>query len=59
MAESEDAKARRLEKLRDKYRAKRERTGDTPEAEEERGKHVPPSDADAVKQRVGDGIVFS
>jgi hypothetical protein len=59
LAESEDEKARRLGKLRDKYRAKRARPGDTPEAEEERGKHVPPADADAVKKRVGKGVIFS
>jgi hypothetical protein len=59
LAESKDETARRLGRLRDKYREKRARPGDTPEAEKERGKHVPPSDADAVKKRVGNGVIFS
>jgi hypothetical protein len=38
MAESEKEKAGRLKKRREKQQAKRERTGDTPQAAGERGK---------------------
>ena len=56
MAESEKAKAHRLEKLREERRLKRERTGDTPEAEAERRKAAATAaayDADTMKKRVG------
>jgi hypothetical protein len=56
MAESEKAKASRLEKVREKRRLERERTGDTPEAEAERRKTAataPDYDVDAMKKRVG------
>jgi hypothetical protein len=53
MAESEKAKAGRLQKRRETQRAKRERTGDTPEAEAERRKQDKEYDADAMKKRVG------
>ena len=38
---------------REKQRAERERTGDTPEAEAERRKQPKESDADRMKKRVG------
>jgi hypothetical protein len=53
MAESEKAKAGRVQKRRDEQQAKRERTGDTPEAEAERRKQAKESDADTMKKRVG------
>ena len=53
MAESEKAKAGRLQKRREAQQAKRERTGDTPEAESERRTQDKEYDADAMKQRVG------
>jgi hypothetical protein len=56
MAESEQAKASRLEKAREKRRLKRERTGDTPEAEAERRQAAATEadyDADTMKKRVG------
>ena len=45
-----------LEKAREKRRLKRERTGDTPEAEAERSQAAATAadyDADAMKKRVG------
>jgi hypothetical protein len=56
MAESEKAKASRLQTAREKRRLKRERTGDTPEAEAERREAAATAaeyDADAMKKRVG------
>jgi hypothetical protein len=56
MAESEKAKASRLEKAREKRRMKREHTGDTPEAEAERRKAAATAadyDADEMKNRIG------
>jgi hypothetical protein len=56
MAESEKARASRLEKAREKRRLKRERTGDTPEAEAERRAAAATAaeyDADTMKKRVG------
>jgi hypothetical protein len=56
MAESEKAKASRLEKAREKRRLKHERTGDTPEAEAERREAAAKPadyDADTMKERVG------
>jgi hypothetical protein len=53
MAESEKAKANRLEKAREQRRVKRERTGDTPEAKAERRKPSQEYDADEMKKRVG------
>ena len=53
MAESEKAKAGRLQKRRDEQQAKRERTGDTPQAEAERRKQTKEYDADTMKKRVG------
>jgi hypothetical protein len=53
MAESEKAKANRLEKARETRRLKRERTGDTPQAEAERRKQGKEYDADTMKKRVG------
>jgi hypothetical protein len=59
MAESQKAKAQRLEKAREARRLKRERTGDTPEAVAERRKEVQEYDADTVKKRVGNpGATF-
>jgi hypothetical protein len=59
MAESEKAKAKRLEKLREERRLKRERTGDTPEAEAERREQGKEYDGDAAKKRIGRGVIFS
>jgi hypothetical protein len=56
VAESEKAKASRLKKAREKRRLKREHTGDTPEAEAERGKGAATAadyDVDTMKKRVG------
>jgi hypothetical protein len=54
MAENEKAKAGRLQKRRETQQAKRERTGDTPQAEaEKRRKQDKDYDADAMKKRVG------
>ena len=56
MAESEKAKAGRLQKRRETQQAKRERTGDTPQARAERRKQDKQDkeyDADAMKKRVG------
>src|SRR3954452_17268461 len=55
MAESEKAKAGRLQKRREEQQAKRERTGDTLEAQAERQKqaHAEDYDADVMKKRVG------
>ena len=50
MAETEKAKAGRLKKRRDKQQAKRERTGDTPEATAERAKSEKQYDEDALKK---------
>ena len=52
MAESEKEKAGRLQKRREKQQAKRERTGDTPQAaaeRAERAKSGKQSDADRLK----------
>lgn len=59
MAESEKAKAKRLEKLREERRLKRERTGDTPEAEAERRQQGKGHDEDAAKKGIGRGVIFS
>jgi hypothetical protein len=53
MAETEKEKAGRLQKRREKQQAKRERTGDTPQAEAERRKQAEEYDADTMKKRVG------
>ena len=56
MAESEKAKASRLEKARAKRRLKREHTGDTPEAQAERRTAAATAadyDAETMKMRVG------
>ena len=53
MAESEQGKAGRLQKRRETRQAKRERTGDTPQAEAERRKQDKEYDADEMKKRVG------
>ena len=54
MAESEKAKAGRAQKRREEQQAKRERTGDTPQAEAERRKQAKKEyDADTMKKRVG------
>jgi hypothetical protein len=53
MAESEKAKAGRVQKRREEQQAKRERTGDTPQAEAERRKQAKEYDADTMKKRVG------
>jgi hypothetical protein len=53
MAESEKAKASRLQKAREKRRQKREQTGDTPEAIAERREQVQEYDAETMKARVG------
>jgi hypothetical protein len=59
MAESEKAKASRLEKARETRGLKRERTGDTPEAVAERRKAAAPGadyDPETMKQRVGNPV---
>jgi hypothetical protein len=56
MAESEREKAHRLEKLREERRKKAARRGDTPEAKAE---HRKDADVDAVKQRIGNGVIWS
>jgi hypothetical protein len=59
MAESEKAKASRLEKARETRRLKRERTGDTPEAEAERRKAAATAadyDGETMKKRVGNPV---
>ena len=55
MAETEKEKAGRLQKRREKQQAKRERTGDTPQAKAERRKQVEAEeyDAETMKKRVG------
>jgi hypothetical protein len=57
MAESQKAKANRLEKAREQRRVKREQTGDTAEANAERRKQSRKQskeyDADEMKKRVG------
>ena len=56
MAESKKANAGRLQKRRETQQAKRERTGDTPQAEAERGKQDKLGkdyDADEMTKRVG------
>ena len=60
MAESEKAKAGRLQKRRGTQQAKRERTRDTPQAEaEKRRKQDKDYDADEMKRRVGNpGATF-
>jgi hypothetical protein len=59
MPETENAKAERLQKRREKQRAKRERTGDTPEAAAERAAKAKQYDDRAAKKRVGTGVIFS
>ena len=60
MAESQEAKANRLEKAREQRRVKREQTGDTPEAKAERRKQGTDRDADEIKKRVGGpGLLLS
>jgi hypothetical protein len=55
MAESQKAKASRLEKAREQRRVKRERTGDTAEAKAEAASRKPTNeyDAEEMKRRVG------
>jgi hypothetical protein len=53
MAESEKTKAGRVQKRREEQQAKRERTGDTPQAEAERRKQAKEYDADTMKKRFG------
>ena len=56
MAESEKAKAQRLEKWREKRRLKRERAGDSPQKQAER--HKPqPSVKDEMERATGAGFV--
>jgi hypothetical protein len=50
MAETEKAKAGRLQKRREKHQKDRERTGDTPEATAERAKSAKEYDADALRK---------
>lgn len=60
MAGSDKAKATRQETLRKERRMKRDRTGDTPEAEAERRKQQDKGYAeDAAKKRIGRGVIFS
>jgi hypothetical protein len=60
MAESQRAKANRLEKAREQRRVEREQTGDTPEAKAERRKRGKDYDADEIKKRVGGpGLLLS
>ena len=58
MAEPDPEKAHRLEKLRQKWREKAEHTSDTPEARAERHETTR-SDDDKVKERVGNGVIWS
>ena len=53
MAESQKAKANRLEKAREQRRVKRGQTGDTAEAKAERRKQTNEYDAEEMKKRVG------
>ena len=53
MAESEQAKAKGLEAARERRRVKREQTGDTAEAKEERREQTKEYDAEEMKKRVG------
>jgi len=53
MAESQKAKADKSGKARERRRAKREQTGDTPEANAERRKQSTEYDAEEMKKRVG------
>jgi hypothetical protein len=53
MAESQKAKANRLETAREQRRVKREKTGDTAEAKAERRKQTNEYDAEKMKTRVG------
>jgi hypothetical protein len=50
MAETDRAKAGRLQKRREKQQIKRERTGDTPQAAAERAKRAKQYDEDALKK---------
>ena len=50
MAETDKAKAGRLQKRREKKRIKREQTGDTPQATAERSKSETQYDEDALKK---------
>ena len=50
MAETQKAKADRLEKRREKRRIKRERTSDTPQAVAERAKSAKEYDEDALRR---------
>jgi hypothetical protein len=50
MAETEKAKADRLKKRREKQQAKRDRTGDTPEAADERAKAPKQYDEDRLRK---------
>jgi hypothetical protein len=50
MAESEKAKAGRLQKRREKQQKERERTGDTPQAAAERAKNAAKYDEDRLRQ---------
>jgi hypothetical protein len=59
MTDSEQAKAKRLETVREKRRLKREQTGDTAEAKAERRKQNPEHDVDAPKKRISRGVIFS
>ena len=58
MAKPDPEKAHRLEKLRQKRREKAERTSDTPEARAEHHETTR-SDDDKVKERVGNGVIWS
>ncbi len=59
MAESQKAKANRLEKAREQRRVKREQTGDTAEAKAERRKPTSEYDAEEMKKRAGNpGAAF-
>jgi hypothetical protein len=50
MAKTEKAKADRLEKRREKKRAERDRTGDTPEATAERAREAKQYDEDRLRK---------
>ena len=50
MAETEKARADRLKKRREKQQAKRDRTGDTPEAAAERARSAKRYDEDRLRQ---------
>ena len=56
MAETDNTKANRLQRWREKRRLKRERTGDTPQAMAERQRQAKQYDDDALR-KIGEGAI--